>query len=135
MTTFLELNARWNAQLSEHRRLGSLVRAEAMLAEHIADLESLQESMNGRTSSLTDAALETGYHPGSIARMVKAGTVRNFGTKTRPRVRLSELPRKARRVGGASGDARPSLVSSASDDALALDAVASRMGRSTGLRG
>ncbi|MDB4893598.1 MAG: hypothetical protein JWL61_5453 [Gemmatimonadetes bacterium] len=135
MITLMELREKWEARRTEAKRCGYLAAVDAVCSDVLTDLIDLAQTSDSTTLNLTEAAATTGFHPGSIARMIKTGKAKNYGTSSRPRVRPSELPRKARCVSDASGDARPSLVSSVSDDALALDAVASRMGRSTGMRG
>lgn len=120
MTTLAELEERWSRRRLEHQRLGSMVRADEIIADLLADFHELRVSTDAITLSLKDAATETGYHPGSIARMIKSKKVRNYGTVHRPRVRVAELPRKARAA---------SCQDRAADGVIALDAVTSRLNR------
>ena len=127
---FAEVFARWEARRVEHQRLGSLVSAEAIISDVLNDLHELEDSTNTATCSLTEAAKETGYHPGSLARMIKERRVTNYGTKTRPRVRVSELPRKTPHAVGAAGTRTQLPVSSSdADNAIVLAVIASRMNR------
>jgi hypothetical protein len=125
--TLAELRAKWESKRVEHVRLGTLVPFAAVCADVLDDLHELARASDAATLSLAEAGEETGYHPGSIARWIKSGRTKNYGTPARPRVRVGELPHKGKRDAGASSS--PSVSSSSSDNMIALDALASRMDR------
>ena len=98
MSTLMELRARWEARRVDAKRLRQRVDYDAVIMDVLEDLHELERTAETETLSLTEAALATGYHSGSIARMVKRGEAKNYGTKVRPRVKLSELPHKRGQV-------------------------------------
>lgn len=125
MPTLAVLEAKWQQRLSEWRALGVAVNGEKIAGEVLEDLHALSSEQNNVTMSPTEAAAITNYHPESIARLARTGKVPNYGTKHRPRVKVSELPRKAERtVAKATSRAASSVAGS-----IALDAVAGRIGR------
>ena len=125
--TIAELRQRWQERAGEWRRLHVSVDGAALADELLADLEQLECADDERLFTPTQAALRTGFHPESIARMVRKGRVPNHGTKHRPRVKLSELPKKAPKV-ARRGQAGAS--SAAADTAsITRDALALRIGR------
>lgn len=124
MATLLDLQARWEARRADAKRLRQLVDYDAVIAVVLEELHELARTNDAATLSLTEAAKETGYHSGSLGRMLKRGEVKNYGTAARPRVKVSELPRKR-----ASATGTPAVESHGSDDVIALDALASRMDR------
>jgi len=128
------LEAKWSARLVEWRELGVTVLGEKIAREILDDLRAVGESTHDEAALYgpSEAGVIVDYHPGSITRLIKQGKVRNYGSKHRPLVKLSELPRKATR--NAAGAMRPVRLSSdaeRSTQALVLDASASRLGRST----
>jgi hypothetical protein len=139
MIGLYELMAKWEGRRAEHRRLCSLVSADAIIADVLQDLHDLEQTATIETVSLKEAASATGYHPGSIARLIKRDQVQNYGTKARPRVRLSQLPIKVQGSNrgpkssgttlAASALHTGSVTSAVVDNALALDAVTSRLRR------
>jgi hypothetical protein len=103
------------------------------LREVLGDIEQIEPEGSDLLSP-PDAGARAGYHPESICRLIRLGKLTNYGTKHRPRVKLSELPRKApaRRVmttksrstvAGSIGESASSAA------AIARDAIAGRIGR------
>src|SRR3569833_2836680 len=90
-----ELETKWTARLQEWRELGVSVNGEKVAAEIVADLRAIALGSDDETLSPRDAAQITGYNAEYIAKLASKGKVANYGTKHRPRVKLSELPRKA----------------------------------------
>jgi hypothetical protein len=125
--TIAELRQRWQERAGEWRRLHVSVDGAALADELLADLEQLERTDEERLYTPTQAAARTGFHPESIARMVRQGRVPNHGTKHRPRVKLSELPKKAPKV-AKSGQAGASSAA-ADTTSIARDAIALRIGR------
>ena len=126
-----ELRARWSQRLDEWRRLGASVNGEAVAREVLADLDALQSTADEQLYTPTQAAARTGFHPESIARMIRRGRVPNHGTKHRPRVRLSELPSKAPRVARVAKPGKAGASSAPADGgSIVRDAIALHIGRS-----
>jgi hypothetical protein len=124
--TAAELRDRWRKRLEEFARLGALVNGEAVAREVLGDLEQLQDH-SAEVLSPTEAGARSGYHPESICRLIRNGKLTNYGTKHRPRVKLSDIPRKApvRRETVAARTRRDA----SSPSAIARDAIAGRFGR------
>lgn len=125
--TSAELRAKWQHRRDEWRRFGVSVNGAAMAEEILADVEQLERSDDEKLYTPTQAAERTGFHPESIARMVRTGRVPNHGRKNAPRVKLSDLPTKPPKVaprGQAGASSAPADSASIARDALAL-----RLGR------
>ena len=132
MTSLVELQQKWESRRADAERLGSVMNGALICADILADLHALELHADAETASLADAAKLCDYHPNSLSRLVKAGRLTNYGTKARPKVRVSDLPRKAKpeTPRPVAVVAAGPLSSRGGNDALALDAVASRLGRS-----
>lgn len=106
--TGVELLAQWRARAGELRPFAPGV-AEAFI-KCADELEAAMREQGNETLNLTEAARESGYSSDHLARLVKDGKIPNAGTKTRPRIRRANLPRKATMVGTSVpvlvGDAR-----------------------------
>lgn len=112
-----ELLDKWASRRAEHSRLGSLVNADAIIGDVIADLEALDRDRSGDVGTLTEAAAYSGLHPDSIGRRIKKGKLKNHGSARRPLVRFADLPKRA--------DAPPVAVmpSKRQDSASAASAI------------
>lgn len=133
--TLAELRVKWEARRDEWRRLGVSVSGERIADEILSDVTAADAERSDTLLTLPEAAAVTNYHPESIARLVRTGKVKNYGTKHRPRVKLEELPNKARtatpRASAGVAKSRPGAASSlaGSIDSIARDALAGRIGR------
>lgn len=87
-----QLIERWEARKLELARLHAHVDGAALADEILRDLASLNEAEP--VVSLTAAAARTGYSADHLSRLVKAGSITNYGRKHAPRVKLSECPAK-----------------------------------------
>lgn len=136
--TLAELFLKWTARREEWGALSVSVSGAAIAEEVLSDITAASTAAGEVTVTPTEAAAATNYHPESIARLVRTGKVKNYGTKHRPRVRLSELPKKTAASrepsdiaqtgpSGASSRARAKNITPSS---IARDAVAGRIGRS-----
>ena len=129
--TLAELETKWTARLGEWRALGASVSGERVAAEIVADLRAIETTTADELLTPTQAAAVTGYHPESIARLVRTGKITNHGSKHRPRVKRSELPAKAHREGrGVAKQAQSDASCVGSIEHIASDALAGRLGRS-----
>jgi hypothetical protein len=135
MLTLAELQTKWEARRDEWRRLGVSVNGEKLAEELLADLAAVDVTLHDVTMSPSEAAAVSNYHPESITRLVRQGKIPNYGTKHRPRVRASDLPKKPAPSKTSNRNrvarTRPAAPSSpvVSIDAIARDAVAGRIGR------
>lgn len=87
-----DLIDRWEKRRAALARLSAQVDGAALASDILADLAGLAESE--QPVSLAAAAASTGYSPDHLARLVRSGTLPNYGRKHAPRVKLSECPSK-----------------------------------------
>jgi hypothetical protein len=131
--TAAELRARWQHRLDEFRRLGAFVSGEAVALEILADVAELESDAGAELLTPAQAATRAGYHPESICRLIRNGKLTNYGTKHRPRVKLSDIPRKAPAQREPSKATSPVAArtrrDASSPTAIAHDAIAGRIGR------
>lgn len=124
-----DLLTKWGERRKDLARLGANVSADALLGDVVADLEELERDRSEETASLSEAAEYSGLHPDSISRRIRKGTMKNYGTRARPRVRLSDLSKKVARGPDISPVAPRRAAASSTGAALAkeiiLDVVAS----------
>lgn len=92
--TALEFRQKWEARREEWSRLGISALAGPLLAEVLADLDSVARDEGTELLTLTQAAIRSGYRVDTVGRMVRSGKLANLGRKNAPRVRAADLPRK-----------------------------------------
>jgi hypothetical protein len=118
-----ELVSRWRADASTVERFS--VDGGRTLRACADELEQSLHGMDVEALSLTSAAARSGYHPDSLGRMIRRGTLRNVGSQSRPKVRACELPMKPGRTEPAlmpSSNAIPSTIE------IAREALSKRRG-------
>ena len=93
--TASDLCSRWRAEADTLRRRGAESEAIA-LASCAADLEAWAAEHETETLTLAEAATVSGYSYSALEKMVRAGRLANAGWERRPRVRVADLPRKAK---------------------------------------
>ncbi len=93
-----ELVSRWTARRDELRRLSALVDGATLLDEVLVDLENVAAAEP--LVSLTAAAPLTGYTPDHLSRLIRKGSLPNYGKKGSPRVKVSECPKKTKLATG-----------------------------------
>lgn len=87
------LVATWREQASS---LAGYADPVAKAFADVADqLEAALQAEAADSLSLTEAARVGGYSADHLGRLIRAGQIPNVGTKTRPRIRAAEVPRKA----------------------------------------
>jgi hypothetical protein len=114
-----ERAAYWRAQASALEPYAEIV-ARA-LRTCAAELESDARESSSELMSLSEASRRSGYHPDSLGRMIKRGALQNAGTRTRPKIRASDLPKKpgsGRRTDGGESGSTSSLGSEIARAAL-----------------
>lgn len=62
----------------------------------LVDLSKFEREEGEDLLTLTEAAEECGYSADHLGALVRSGKLTNYGRKLAPRVKASELPRKAR---------------------------------------
>jgi hypothetical protein len=90
-----ELVQAWRQQAAAYDRDGQP--GARLLARCADELEAALATTDNPLLALDAAANRSGYHRESLARMVRKGSLRNYGTPRRPLVRAADLPRKATR--------------------------------------
>ena len=98
------------------------------------ELELALDAFDTETLSLEEAAETVGYHPDSVARLIRRGDLRNVGARHRPRVTRGELlaavARRSKRSPARRRLAVTGGAGASSPDSIARDAIAARLGRS-----
>jgi hypothetical protein len=96
VATLYDVLERWRSRCETYRTDGALVSGEKIATQVVADLEeALRTEAARELVGLADAGRLCGYSPDTIRRKIDAGELRDYGSAHRPRVRISELPRKA----------------------------------------
>ena len=120
----LALSAAWRRQAETLRAFGATGQAEAVdrCAE---ELERALASGDGELLTLQQAARVSGYSTDHLGRLIRQGTLANFGRPRAPRVRRGDLPRKATAL---PGQAAGLHIPEADPRQVARAVVASRRG-------
>lgn len=92
--TFEELDAKWRSEAAVMDRRGASVSGGALIREFLRDLEAVRHDEAHLALTLAQAAAESGYSEGHVARLILEGKIPNAGRKRSPRVRRGDLPRK-----------------------------------------
>lgn len=93
--TLDELRNRWRSEAERLRPFN--VGAAYAYEEAARELEEALATRQNPLLTLAQASEQCGYHRESIARLVRRGRLRNYGTPRRPLVRAADLPKKAER--------------------------------------
>jgi len=93
MDPLLSLSNDWLATADTLARYGD-ERGAAVLRQVSSELCTALEGLATQTVSLRRAAAISDYHEDTLGRMVRDGTLTNYGKPNRPLVRVSELPRR-----------------------------------------
>ena len=92
-----DLVRQWSAEADVLRRRGAESLA-ACLESCAKELAAWAEQHALELLTLEQAVRESGYSYSALQHMVADGTIKNAGTKRRPRLRRVDLPRKAGRI-------------------------------------
>lgn len=98
LTSIEDLLCLWQDDMMRYAADGYTAWAR-ILAGCISELRSVRNSEDRTVLNLTDAAKRSGYSTDHLRRLMKLGSLQDFGTRHRPRVRLAQLPRKPAPVG------------------------------------
>lgn len=90
--------SKWEPRRDEWLSRGISAPLGPILAELLADLDAVARSEGTELLTLTQAAIRCGFSADSLGRMVRKGTLQNYGRKNAPRVRAADLPRKVLRA-------------------------------------
>jgi hypothetical protein len=90
-----DLVTQWR-QEAEHVRPYNAGAAHAY-EEAARQLEEALGATVNQLLTLAEAATRSGYNRDSLARLVRRGKLRNYGTPRQPLVRANDLPKKAER--------------------------------------
>src|SRR5687767_9404985 len=91
----LDLVTAWRSE-AEHLRPFNAGAAHAF-DQAARELEEALTTAENPLLTLIQASTHSGYHRESLARLVRRGKLRNYGTPRRPLVRAADLPKKAER--------------------------------------
>lgn len=93
-----EILARWEARKAEWGRLHVQVDGEAVAEQVLSDIEALLSARDEQVLTLTAASKISGYSVDHLSRLVRAGTIRNAGRKSAPRIARHDLPLRPLRL-------------------------------------
>jgi hypothetical protein len=96
MLQLLELAAEWRAKANVLLQYGD-ARGGEMLRATAAELETCLAASQDQVVTLTDASELSGYSESHLGRLVRDGVIPNAGRPNAPRIRLRDVPMKARR--------------------------------------
>lgn len=89
---------KWANEARAMRNRGVLVNGAALLQEVLRDFVAATSDYQAETLNLSNAARESGYSPDYLGRLVREGRIPNAGRPNAPKIRRSDLPRKASRL-------------------------------------
>ncbi len=89
----LSLAQRWrlDAVRYEEDRLPTVA---AVLLRCADQLDGVMREQESTLVSLSEGGRLSGYSPRQLSRLVRRGRIPNYGTETRPKVAVGDLPRK-----------------------------------------
>ena len=86
---------RWRTKRDLYAQDGALVSGATIIGQVVSDLEAaLHENGPGELVGLTEAARLSGYSADYLGRLVRTGTLPNYGRKHAPLVERAALPCK-----------------------------------------
>jgi len=86
---------KWVGEASAMRSRGALVNGAALLEEVLHDFDAATSDYQAQPLTLGNAARESGYSADYLGRLVREGRIPNAGRPNAPKIRRSDLPRKA----------------------------------------
>lgn len=92
--TRAEIIERWRSRLADWKLVAAQVDGEKIAQMVLLDLTSLDDDAEA-TLSLTEASAEGGVSTRQLSRLIKDGKLKNLGRPGAPKVRRSDIPRKA----------------------------------------
>lgn len=87
--------AKWTGEANVMRNRGALVNGAALLEEVLHDFDAATSDYQSQPLTLSNAARESGYSVDYLGRLVREGQIPNAGRPNAPKIRRSDLPRKA----------------------------------------
>jgi len=87
----------WRAQAAQYERDGVTLSAR-MLTRCAEELEAALRESQDALVNVNEAARRSGYAPDTLSRMVRDGTLPNYGRKHAPRLRVADLPLRPSRT-------------------------------------
>lgn len=95
--TLDELRSRWEKRRDEYANLRAQIDAATLIEQLLAELQTVSIDQSATLLTLTQAAVACGYSADHLGRLVRTGQLTNYGRRHAPRVRLGDLPQRARR--------------------------------------
>lgn len=90
-----KLLAQWEQRCEDWARFDATVKGAIVAAQVVEDLRRLATIDAEVSLSLAQAARQSGYSADHLGRLVRQGKIPNAGRPNAPRIRLSDVPRKA----------------------------------------
>jgi hypothetical protein len=85
----------WRAEAATLKAFSAMVDPERLIDAVLADAEAVWQSEDHDVLTLTEAAEESGYSAGHLGRLVRDGVIANAGRPNAPKIRRTDVPRKA----------------------------------------
>src|ERR1051326_1623371 len=85
---------KWLTRAEELGRLGAQVDGARLCQDVLEDFRRFVTNADGELLNLTQSARESRYSTDHLRRLIKAGTLHNYGKTHAPRIRRADLPRK-----------------------------------------
>lgn len=89
-----DLLEKWRKEAELLKRRG-LLEAGAIIESLSDELEANVREINAGTVNLVEASRLSGYSVSQLGRLVRSGKIPNAGRPKAPRIRLSDVPKKA----------------------------------------
>ncbi len=90
-----EFVTKWADEAHAMRNRGALVNGAALVEEVLRDFDAATSNHQAQPLTLGNAARESGYSVDYLGRLVREGRIPNAGRPNAPKIRRSDLPRKA----------------------------------------
>ena len=90
-----EFVTKWADEAHAMRNRGALVNGAALLEEVLHDFDAATSDHQAQPLTLGNAARESGYSVDYLGRLVREERIPNAGRPNAPKIRRSDLPRKA----------------------------------------
>jgi hypothetical protein len=90
-----DFRAKWRTEAQAMRRRNAIVEGATLCEEMLRDFEAVVAQEAEAVLNLREAATESGYSADYLGRLIRKGRIPNAGHTNAPKIRRSDLPRKA----------------------------------------
>ena len=90
-----DFRAKWRTEAEAMRHRNAIVEGATLCEEMLSDFEAVVAAETEAVLNLQQAAAESGYSADYLGALVRKGEISNAGRPNAPKIRRSDLPRKA----------------------------------------